>query len=47
MESKFIESATKAGIPVQGHAGLVQEEVLGLAWFKAVGKNISEAIMDI
>ena len=41
---EFIESATKAGIPVQGHAGLVPRRSTWTGGLKAVGKTLDEAI---
>ena len=41
---EFIEAATKAGIPVQGHAGLVPRRSTWTGGLKAVGKNLDEAI---
>ena len=41
---EFIESATKAGIPVQGHAGLVPRRSTWTGGLKAVGKTLEEAI---
>ena len=41
---EFIEAATKAGIPVQGHAGLVPRRSTWTGGLKAVGKTIDEAI---
>ena len=38
------EAATKAGIPVQGHAGLVPRRSTWTGGLKAVGKNLDEAI---
>ena len=42
--TEFIESATKACIPVQGHAGLVPRRSTWKGGLKAVGKTIEEAI---
>jgi len=41
---EFIEAATTAGIPVQGHAGLVPRRSTWTGGLKAVGKTIDEAI---
>ena len=41
---EFIESATKAGIPVKGHAGLVPRRSTWTGGLKAVGKTLEEAI---
>ena len=41
---EFIEAATKAGIPVQGHAGLVPRRSTWTGGLKAVGKTLEEAI---
>ena len=41
---KFISAAAEAGIPVQGHAGLVPRKSTWTGGLKAVGKNIEEAI---
>lgn len=40
----FIEAATEAGIPVQGHAGLVPRRSTWTGGLKAVGKTLDEAI---
>jgi 3-methyl-2-oxobutanoate hydroxymethyltransferase len=39
----FIEAMSKAGIPVQGHAGLVPRRSTWTGGLRAVGKTISEA----
>lgn len=41
---EFIEAATKAGIPVQAHAGLVPRRSTWTGGLKAVGKTLEEAI---
>jgi 3-methyl-2-oxobutanoate hydroxymethyltransferase len=41
---EFIEAATKAGIPVQGHAGLVPRRSTWTGGLKAVGKTLDEAV---
>ena len=41
---KFISAAAEAGIPVQGHAGLVPRKSTWTGGLKAVGKNIDEAM---
>ena len=41
---KFISAAAEAGIPVQGHAGLVPRKSTWTGGLKAVGKNIEEAV---
>ena len=40
---RYIESLSKAGIPVQGHIGLVPRKSSWTGGLKAVGKNLSEA----
>ena len=40
---RYIESLSKAGIPVQGHIGLVPRKSTWTGGLKAVGKNLSEA----
>ena len=41
---RFIEAASEAGIPVQGHAGLVPRKSTWTGGLKAVGKTLEEAI---
>ncbi len=41
---KFISAAAEAGIPVQGHAGLVPRKSTWTGGLKAVGKNLDEAM---
>lgn len=41
---KFISAAAEAGIPIQGHAGLVPRKSTWTGGLKAVGKNIEEAV---
>jgi len=41
---RFIAAATEAGVPVQGHAGLVPRRSTWTGGLKAVGKTIDEAI---
>ncbi len=41
---RFIEAAAEAGIPVQGHAGLVPRRSTWTGGLRAVGKTIEEAI---
>lgn len=41
---RFIEAAAEAGIPVQGHAGLVPRRSTWTGGLKAVGKTLDEAI---
>ncbi len=41
---RFIEAATEAGIPVQGHAGLVPRRSTWTGGLKAVGKTLDEAV---
>ena len=41
---RFIEAATEAGIPVQGHAGLVPRRSTWTGGLKAVGKSLDEAV---
>ena len=40
----FIAAATEAGVPVQGHAGLVPRRSTWTGGLKAVGKTVDEAI---
>ncbi|MBO0333176.1 3-methyl-2-oxobutanoate hydroxymethyltransferase [Sneathiella sp. CAU 1612] len=40
---KFIEAMAKAGIPVQGHAGLVPRRSTWTGGLRAVGKTVAEA----
>ena len=40
----FIEAATEAGVPVQGHAGLVPRKSTWTGGLSAVGKTLEEAI---
>ncbi len=41
---RFIAAAAEAGIPVQGHAGLVPRKSTWTGGLRAVGKNIDEAM---
>tara|TARA_B100000676_G_C18090099_1_gene858845 strand:+ start:7382 stop:8206 length:825 start_codon:yes stop_codon:yes gene_type:complete len=41
---RFIEAAAEAGIPVQGHAGLVPRRSTWTGGLRAVGKTIEEAM---
>jgi 3-methyl-2-oxobutanoate hydroxymethyltransferase len=41
---RFIERAAEAGIPVQGHAGLVPRKSTWTGGLKAVGKTLDEAL---
>ena len=41
---RFIAAATEAGVPVQGHAGLVPRRSTWTGGLKAVGKTLDEAI---
>ena len=41
---RFIEAATQAGIPVQGHAGLVPRKSTWTGGLRAVGKTLDEAL---
>ena len=41
---KLIAAATEAGVPVQGHAGLVPRRSTWTGGLKAVGKTVEEAI---
>ena len=41
---RFIEAAAEAGIPVQGHAGLVPRKSTWTGGLRAVGKTIDEAM---
>ena len=41
---RFISAATEAGVPVQGHAGLVPRRSTWTGGLKAVGKTIDEAL---
>ena len=41
---RFIEAAAEAGIPVQGHAGLVPRRSTWTGGLKAVGKTLDEAV---
>ena len=41
---RFIAAATEAGVPVQGHAGLVPRRSTWTGGLKAVGKTVDEAI---
>ncbi len=43
---RFIEAAAEAGIPVQGHAGLVPRKSTWTGGLRAVGKTLDEA-MDV
>tara|TARA_B100000676_G_scaffold312378_1_gene386286 strand:+ start:1354 stop:2250 length:897 start_codon:yes stop_codon:yes gene_type:complete len=40
---RFIEAATEAGVPVQGHAGLVPRRSTWTGGLRAVGKTVDEA----
>jgi len=41
---RFIEAAAEAGIPVQGHAGLVPRKSTWTGGLRAVGKTLDEAV---
>jgi 3-methyl-2-oxobutanoate hydroxymethyltransferase len=41
---RFISAATEAGVPVQGHAGLVPRRSTWTGGLRAVGKTVEEAI---
>ncbi len=41
---RFISAATEAGVPVQGHAGLVPRRSTWTGGLKAVGKTVEEAL---
>jgi 3-methyl-2-oxobutanoate hydroxymethyltransferase len=41
---RFVEAAAEAGIPIQGHAGLVPRKSTWTGGLKAVGKTIDEAM---
>ena len=41
---RFIEAAAEAGIPVQGHAGLVPRKSTWTGGLRAVGKTLDEAM---
>ena len=41
---RFISAAAEAGVPVQGHAGLVPRKSTWTGGLRAVGKTIEEAI---
>lgn len=41
---RFIEAAAEAGIPVQGHAGLVPRKSTWTGGLRAVGKTVDEAV---
>ena len=41
---RFVSAATEAGIPVQGHAGLVPRKSTWTGGLKAVGKTVEEAM---
>ena len=41
---RFISAATEAGVPVQGHAGLVPRRSTWTGGLRAVGKTVDEAI---
>ena len=41
---RFIEAAAEAGIPVQGHAGLVPRKSTWTGGLRAVGKTVNEAL---
>ncbi|MFM9939264.1 MAG: 3-methyl-2-oxobutanoate hydroxymethyltransferase [Hyphomicrobiaceae bacterium] len=42
---RFVEAAAEAGIPVQGHAGLVPRKSTWTGGLRAVGKTLDEALM--
>ncbi len=42
---RFIEAAAEAGIPVQGHAGLVPRKSTWTGGLRAVGKTLDEALL--
>jgi 3-methyl-2-oxobutanoate hydroxymethyltransferase len=41
---RFVEAAAEAGIPIQGHAGLVPRRSTWTGGLRAVGKTVDEAI---
>ena len=41
---RFISAATEAGVPVQGHAGLVPRKSTWTGGLRAVGKTLDEAL---
>jgi 3-methyl-2-oxobutanoate hydroxymethyltransferase len=41
---RFVEAAAEAGIPVQGHAGLVPRKSTWTGGLRAVGKTVDEAL---
>ena len=41
---RFIEAATEAGVPVQGHAGLVPRKSTWTGGLRAVGKTVGQAL---
>jgi 3-methyl-2-oxobutanoate hydroxymethyltransferase len=41
---RFVEAAAEAGIPIQGHAGLVPRKSTWTGGLKAVGKTLDEAL---
>ncbi len=41
---RFIAAASEAGVPVQGHAGLIPRKSTWTGGLKAVGKNVDEAL---
>ena len=41
---RFVEAAAEAGIPVQGHAGLVPRKSTWTGGLRAVGKTLDEAL---
>lgn len=43
-QPSFVKAATEAGIPIQGHAGLVPRRSTWTGGLRAVGKNLDEAI---
>ena len=42
---RFVEAAAEAGIPVQGHAGLVPRKSTWTGGLRAVGKTLDEALL--
>jgi len=40
----FVEAAAEAGIPIQGHAGLVPRKSTWTGGLRAVGKTLDEAM---
>jgi len=43
-QPSFVEAATEAGIPIQGHAGLVPRRSTWTGGLRAVGKTLDEAL---